>query len=390
MGSPREFTVAVSDEAIADLRQRLAGTRWPEAETCTGWEQGVPLAYTRDLAEYWRCEYDWRRLEGELNARDQYLVDLEVDGKDHTIHFIHQRSPHADARPLLLTHGWPGSVLEFFKVIDALVDPVAHGGSAGDAFHLVIPSLPGYGFSSKPASTGTTVEHIADLWDALMDTLGYDRYFAQGGDWGSVVTAAIGLRHRPRCAGINLNMIIAPPDPDTLAEPTAVEQAALAAMENYAQYDSAYARIQSTRPQTLAYALADSPTGQLAWITEKFWSWTDCERDGVRHPENAITRDEILDFVSLYWFSNSAGSSARLYWESFDTPNMDPMDVPMGGSLFPHDIFMASERWAKQRFRGLCYWNELTRGGHFAALEQPELFAGEMRACFRTMSLGGS
>ncbi len=390
MGSPREFTVAVSDEAIEDLYRRLSATRWPDAQTCDGWNQGVPLAYAQELADYWRRDYDWRRAEAALNARNQYLIDLEVNGSQHTVHYIHERSPHEGARPLILTHGWPGSVQEFLKVIDALVDPVAHGGRAEDAFHVVIPSMPGYGFSSKPRHTGTSVEHIADLWNELMAQLGYPHYFAQGGDWGSVVTCAIGLRHWPRCSGINLNMILAAPDPESLADPSPVEQAALAAAEYYNTSDSGYSKEQSTRPQTLAYALADSPTGQLAWIVEKFWSWSDCERDGSRHPEHAVSRDEMLDIVSLYWFSNSAGSSARLYWESFNTPNMDPMDVPMGGSLFPHDIFLASERWAKQRFRGLCYWNELLRGGHFAALEQPALFVDEMRACFARMTVGAA
>jgi pimeloyl-ACP methyl ester carboxylesterase len=383
--SIRDFRAAFPDSDLDDLRQRLQRTRWPDAQTCDGWEQGLPLDYARELADYWAGDYDWRRAEALLNRWPQSLVDLEVAGQRYSVHCIHRRSANPDAMPLLITHGWPGSVFEFSKVIEALADPQASGAAAADAFHVIVPSLPGYGFSSKPTTTGTSVERIADLWDALMQALGYERYFAQGGDWGSMVTACLGLRHPQRCAGIHLNMVVAPPDPETLEDISDLEQRALAAMDAYGKWDSGYSKQQSTRPQTLGYALADSPLGQMAWIVEKFWSWTDCERDGHKHPENAISRDEMLDNVTLYWLSNSAASSARLYWESFNTPNLEPVHVPMGGSLFPKDIFLASERWARKRFPQLCYWNEMPRGGHFAALEQPGLFVDEMRRCFATM-----
>ncbi|MEE4276969.1 MAG: epoxide hydrolase [Halieaceae bacterium] len=379
------FLVAVDDEAIDDLRRRVRSARWPETATVPDWGQGVPLNYCRELADYWASDYDWRRCEARLNALDNFCVSLPHGGEKHQVHFIHRRSAHENATPLLITHGWPGSVLEFTEIIDALADPTAHGGEADDAFHVIAPSLPGYGFSGKPTKAGTSVEAIADLWDALMDALGYEHYVAQGGDWGSMVTSMLGLRHPGRCVGIHLNMVVALPDPDTLGDLSVAEQAALSAAEHYAKWDSGYSKQQSTRPQTLGYALADSPVGQMAWIIEKFQAWTDCERDGVRHPENAVDRDAMLDNVSLYWFTNTATSSARLYWESFNAPNLEPVNVPMGGSLFPKDIFLASERWARKRFPKLVYWNELERGGHFAALEQPRLFVEELRACFRCM-----
>ena len=377
------FTVAVDEAAIEDLRRRLAHTRWPEAETVDDWSQGVPLAYCRELAAYWAGAYDWRRCEAALQRWPNHLARLPLADSTQTVHFLHRRSAEPDALPLLLTHGWPGSILEFAQVIDALADPAGHGGDPGDAFHVVVPALPGYGFSGKPQRAGTGVDGIADLWAALMAALGYDRYVAQGGDWGSAVSCAIGQRDLEHCAGIHLNMVIAPPDPDTLDSPSALEQRALAAMQHYQRWDAGYSKQQATRPQTLGYALADSPAGQLAWILEKFQAWTDCERDGRRHPEHAVSRDAILDTVSLYWLSNSGASSARLYWESFNAPNLDPVPVPVACSLFPQDIFLSSERWARRRFPQLVYWNELDRGGHFAALEQPTLFIEELRRGFR-------
>lgn len=386
--SNAEFIAQIPQADIDDLRTRIRNTRWPDAETCSGWAQGVPLAYARELARYWVEDYDWRRAEATLNQWPQLLVELSLDDSEYQIHCIHRRSAHPEARPLIITHGWPGSVLEFYKVIDRLADPLAHGGTAADAFHVIAPSLPGYGFSGKPRTSGTSIERTADLWNALMLKLGYPHYFAQGGDWGSMVTASLGLRHPQHCAGIHLNMVVAPPDPDTFNNLSDSEQAALAAMEAYGKSDSGYSKQQSTRPQSLAYALADSPVGQMSWIVEKFWSWTDCERNGDKHPENAVTKDEMLDHASLYWFCNAAASSARLYWESFNDPDLSPVSVPMGGSSFPKDIFLASERWARKRFPALVYWNELDRGGHFAALEQPELFVTELRKCFRLMNCG--
>jgi pimeloyl-ACP methyl ester carboxylesterase len=377
----KPFTVAIADAELQDLSRRLAHTRWPERETCGDWNQGMPLQYTRELTAYWASGYDWRRFERRLNEWPQFTTD--IDGID--IHFIHRRSPQANALPIILSHGWPGSVAEFHKIIDALADPVAHGGRPEDAFHVVAPSLPGYGFSGKPAATGTSVQTIGRMWGTLMARLGYDRYVAQGGDWGALITQSMGQTETRHCAGIHINMPVVAPDPATMEDLTPQEQSALAGMTFYSEWDSGYSKQQSTRPQTLAYGLADSPVGQMAWIVEKFYSWTDCERNGVKHPEHVLTRDELLDNVMIYWLTNSAASSARLYWESFNKPNMEPIDMPVGCSIFPHEIFRTSRRWAQQRFTNLIYWNELDRGGHFAALEQPELFLGELRKCFGTL-----
>lgn len=371
------FRIHVDDAVLADLHRRLDNTRWPDRETVDDWSQGLPLAYARELCAYWRHGYDWRAREARLNRFAQVMVHLgDVD-----IHAIHVRSPHPQARPLVMTHGWPGSIVEFHKVIDALVDPPAHGGRAEDAFHLVCPSLPGYGFSSKPAQPGWGVERIADTWTRLMAALGYPHFLAQGGDWGSIVTTMIGLRHAGPCLGIHVTMPVVGPDKDTLGAMTEQEKAALAALERYRSVGSGYSMQQATRPQTLAYGLADSPSGQAAWIVEKFQDWMDC--DG--HPETVLTRDELLDNVMLYWVTNAAGSSARLYWESFAKSSRDPLSLPSGISMFPKEIFRTSRRWAERRYTGLRYWNELPRGGHFAALEQPEVFVREVRACFDTM-----
>ena len=307
----------------------------------------------------------------------------EIEGLD--IHFIHRRSPHENAMPLIISHGWPDSVAGFHKVIDALADPVAHGGNASDAFHVVIPSLPGFAFSGKPETRGTSVEKIGGMWGQLMGRLGYDRYVAHGGDWGSMITQSMGLTETEHCAGIHITLPIVIPDPDTMDQLTPYEQSALESINFYRDWDSGYSKIQSTRPQTLCYGLADSPVGQMAWIVEKFYSWTDCERDGVSHPENAISRDELLDNVMLYWLNNTGGSSARLYWESFGKTSLDPISMPVGCSMFPKEIFRSSRRWAQKRFSNLVYWNELERGGHFPALELPETFVTEVRNCFRTL-----
>jgi pimeloyl-ACP methyl ester carboxylesterase len=377
------FTVAIAETVLVDLRQRLANTRWPDRETCTGWDQGMPLEYTRELASNWAERYDWRRFEQGLNDWPQFMTTVE--GID--IHFIHRRSPEPGALPLILSHGWPGSVAEFHKVIDLLADPVAHGGAREDAFHVVAPSLPGYGFSGKPQGSGTSARKIGQMWGQLMSRLGYDRYVAQGGDWGSVITQSMGQTETSHCAGIHITLPMVAPDPATMEQLTPAEQSALAAMSFYQEWDSGYSKQQSTRPQTLAYGLADSPVGQMAWIVEKFYAWTDCERDGSKHPENILSRDELLDNVMLYWLNNAAGSSARLYWESFNNPEMEPITMPVGCSIFPKEIFRTSRRWAQKRFSNLFYWNEPDRGGHFAALEQPALFVGELRNCFRSLRL---
>lgn len=376
--SIRPFTVNVPDAELKALQERLALTRWPDAETAEGWDQGMPLAYTRELADYWARQYDWRRFENTLNAWPQFITTIEsID-----IHFIHRRSPEPGALPLVLSHGWPSSIAEFRKVIDALADPVAHGGKAEDAFHVVVPSLPGYAFSGKPDEAGTSVEKIGRMWGQLMARLGYDRYVAQGGDWGAMVTQSIAQTETSHCAGIHTTMPIVAPDPATFSELSEREQGALDSVTYYSESDSGYSKQQSTRPQTLGYALADSPVGQMAWIVEKYHSWMDCARDGIKHPEHVLSKDELLDNVMLYWLTNSAASSARLYWESFGQPNMAPIDLPTGCSIFPKEIFRTSRRWAEQRFSKLIYWNELESGGHFAALEVPEVFLGELRKCF--------
>jgi pimeloyl-ACP methyl ester carboxylesterase len=369
------FRIDIPEAGLDDLRQRLSRTRWPEPETVGDWSQGIPLAYIRDLCEYWATGYDWRRCEAALNRWPQFRT--EIDGLD--LHFLHVRSPREDAAPLVITHGWPGSIIEFQKVIGPLTDPVAHGGDAADAFHLVVPSLPGYGFSAKPTRPGWSTLHTGDAWDELMGRLGYARYGAQGGDWGAQITTGLGMKHADHLIGIHLNMPIVLPDPDTMSDLTESEQAAMASLSHYMEWDSGYSKQQSTRPQTIGYALVDSPAGLCAWIVEKFWAWTDCDGD----PANALTRDEMLDNVMLYWLTAAGASSARLYWESFAKPLLGPVEAPIGCSVFPKEIFRGSRRWAEKQFPTLRYWNEPPRGGHFAAFEQPELFVDEVRAAFR-------
>lgn len=378
VGAARPFTVHFPDSAIAELKLRLAATRWPERETVTDWDQGVPLAYARELAVYWHDQYDWRRIGAQLNALPQFVA--AVDGLD--IHFLHLKSANPAARPLVLTHGWPGSVLEFLDVVTSL----------STDYHLVIPSLPGYGFSGKPDVVKWSVEHIARAWNALMLSLGYPRYLAQGGDWGSVVTAALGANHADHCAGIHINMVVGQPDPATMDQLTAAEQSYLARFGWYQSKDNGYSTLQATRPQTIGYALTDSPVGQMCWIVEKLHGWTDCghEPGGQSiggHPENILSRDAMLDMVSLYWFTASAASSARLYWHSFRNFVGAPVHVPTGCSLFPQEIFRLSRRWAARRFTNIVHWGEPARGGHFAAWEQPDLFTAEVKSAFALMAL---
>jgi epoxide hydrolase len=372
----RPFRIAVPDDDLDDLRQRLARTRWPEAECVNDWSQGIPLNYTRELAAYWASEYDWRAREAALNRFDHFITD--IDGLD--IHFIHQRSPLPNAFPLVITHGWPGSIVEFHKVIEPLTDPTRHGGRADDAFHVVCPSLPGYGFSGKPATTGWGVGKVAEAWEALMVRLGYDRYGAQGGDWGAAVTTQIG-RNKGHCAAIHLNMPIALPPAGGLENPTEEEQQALAAAAEYQQWDSGYSKQQSTRPQTLGYGLVDSPAGQMAWIIEKFRTWMDC--DG--HPENVLSRDELLDNVMMYWLTASGASSARMYWESFRIfGSTTPVELPTGVASFPKEILRAPRGWCEANYN-ITHWTTMPRGGHFAAFEQPGLFVDDIRTFFATV-----
>ncbi len=378
MLQPRPFTIDIPQSQLDDLRARLALTRWPEKETVADWDQGVPLAYARDLAAYWANDYDWRRCEAALNAHPNFLV--EIDGLD--IHFLHIRSANPAARPLLLTHGWPGSVLEFLDVIEPL----------SRDYHLVIPALPGFGFSGKPAEPKWSVEHIATAWDALMRSLGYTRYFAQGGDWGSSVTSAIGAQNLGACAGIHINMVVVMPTAEMLAGATPEDMTGLARGAWYQAKDNGYSTQQATRPQTIGYALADSPVGQMCWIVEKFHGWTDCghEPGGQSiggHPEQAVSRDAMLDAVMLYWLTNSAASSARLYWHSFRSFSSGTVAVPTGCSIFPNEIFKVPRRWAETRYPNIVHWGECAKGGHFAALEQPALFVDEVRAAFGAMEL---
>ena len=378
----REFRIEIPEAQLDDLRARLRGTRWAERETVDDLSQGVPLAYLQDLCGYWAESYDWRATEARLNALPQFRT--EIDGLG--IHFLHVRSPHPSALPLVITHGWPGSIIEFLKIIGPLTDPTGHGGDAADAFHIVCPSLPGYGFSDKPTRPGWGVERIAAAWTVLMARLGYARYGAQGSDWGTSVSTCIGQQDPDHVAGIHLTPPLAPPDSTTFDDLTERERAALGSLEQSAEWDSGYSQQHATRPQTIGYALVDSPTALCAWIIEKFWAWTDC--DG--HPENVLTRDELLDNLMLYWLPGTGASSARLYWQSIRQVNKwisgstpDRVAVPTGCSIFPKELQRPSRRWAERRFSDIRHWNEPDRGGHFAAFEQPELFTDEVRAFFR-------
>ncbi len=371
------FRIAIDEAALTDLRARLRNTRWPDKELVEDWSQGAPLAWIQEICGYWAETYDWRTREAALNRFDQFMTTIDAQA----VHFIHARSPHPDAMPLIITHGWPGSIVEFHKVIEPLTNPTAFGGDATDAFHVVCPSLPGFGFSGKPVAVGFGVERIAETWIKLMARLGYGRYGAQGGDWGSAVTTAIGGRDPDHCAGIHITLAMGS-SPKAGGEPTADEQRALAGAAYYRDWDSGYSKQQATRPQTLGYGLTDSPAGQAAWILEKFWAWTDC--DG--HPENILGRDELLDNVMLYWTTASATSSARLYWESFGRGRAPlPVNIPTGVAVFPKEIVTPVRSWMVDQFTNITHWTEMAKGGHFAAFEQPEAFVGDVRAYFRTL-----
>lgn len=368
------FTIEVADDVLDDLRRRLHNTRWPEAELVDDWSQGIPLSYVREVCDYWADEYDWRAREAALNRFDQFIT--EIDGVD--IHFVHMRSPHENALPLIITHGWPGSIVEFHRVLEPLTDPTAHGSDAAHAFHVVVPSLPGFGFSGKPTETGWGVDKIADVFAELMARLGYDRYVAQGGDWGSAITTALGALHPDQCAAIHVTLAMGL-RPKADGDLTREEQRALDRIQYYHDWDSGYSKQQSTRPQTLGYGLVDSPAGQAAWILEKFWAWTDCEG----HPENALTRDELLDNIMFYWVGGSGASSARIYWESFGRGVRHTVSIPSGFSVFPKEIVPPVRKWVDEYYTDIRHWSELDRGGHFAAFEVPDLYLDEVRSCFR-------
>jgi epoxide hydrolase len=370
----REFRIAVGDEILEDLRQRLRSARWPEEEVVDDWSQGVPRDWLRAMCDYWADGYDWRSREAALNRFPQFTTSID----DLDIHFLHVRSPHADALPLVITHGWPGSIVEFHKVIEPLTDPTKHGGDAADAFHVVCPSLPGFGFSGKPATTGWGVPHIGRAWITLMARLGYSRYGAQGGDWGSGVTTAIGAADPEHCVGIHVTMAWGARR-NVEDEPTPEEKRAIDGMKYYNDWDSGYSKEQSTRPQTIGYALADSPVGQAGWILEKFWAWTDCDGD----PLNVLDRDELLDNVMFYWATNSGASSARLYWESFRRGERVTVNIPSGVAAYPKEIAPPVRKWLDSGFTDVRHFAEMAKGGHFAAFEQPELFVDDVRTFFR-------
>jgi pimeloyl-ACP methyl ester carboxylesterase len=390
----RPFEIDIPQSQLDDLNRRLAATRWPDEMPGVGWSRGVPLGYLKELAEYWRTRYDWRAAEARLNEFPQFLT--EIDGVQ--VHFLHVRSPEMNAMPMILTHGWPSSVVEFIDVIGPLTNPVAHGGNAADAFHVVIPSMPGHAFSGPTRQPGWDTERIAHAWKSLMQSLGYDHYLVQGGDWGMPVSLRLGLADPEHVAGVHLNMLATfpPADPSDQAAmgalmselgPADIARAQFAGY--FAQDGAGWLKIQCTRPQTIAYGLTDSPAGQLAWIIEKFKEWTDSKDS----PEDAVSRDHLLTNVMLYWLTATAGSSAQLYYES---EHLDadfirtwggpwPLAMPAGVASFPKDAVRPIRRWAEKILPTLTHWTEFDKGGHFAALEQPELFVGDVRTFARSL-----
>jgi len=383
----RPFNVKVPENALIDLRQRIAATRWPDRETVPDRSQGVQLEKLQALVRYWGTGYDWRKAEAKLNALPQFMTT--IDGLD--IHFIHVRSRHPNALPLIMTHGWPGSIFELVKVIGPLTDPTAHGGRAEDAFDLVVPSMPGYGFSGKPQSTGWNPDHIARAWDELMRRLGYKRYVSQGGDWGAVISDVMARQAPPGLLGIHINMpATVPPEIAKIlasggpapAGLSPEEKVAFDGMDALYKKGAGYALMMVTRPQTLGYSLADSPVGLIAWFYDKFADWTYSGGD----PEKVLTRDEMLDDITLYWLTNTGTSSAQLYWEN-NANNFNAVDIsiPAAITVFPGEIYRAPRSWAERAYHKLIYFHTVDNGGHFAAWEQPELFATEIRAAFKSL-----
>jgi pimeloyl-ACP methyl ester carboxylesterase len=383
----RPFRVNIPEPAIVDLRRRVLATRWPAKETVADQSQGVQLAKLQELARYWGTNYDWRKVEKKLNTLPMFVT--EIDGLD--IQFIHVRSRHANALPLVMTHGWPGSILELLKVIDPLTDPTAYGANAEDAFDVVIPSMPGYGFSEQPKQPGWNADRIGLAWDVLMKRLGYQRYVSQGGDWGSVVADKMAHQAPAGLLGIHVNMPATVPADVAKAmnagEPapaglTTAERAAYEQLSTFFSKNGAYGTMMTTRPQTVGYGLSDSPVGLAAWMFDKFNQWTYSGGDA----ERSLTKDEMLDDITLYWLTNSAISSAQLYWEN-NANNFNAVDIsiPAAVTVFPGEIYRAPRSWAERSYHNLIYFNEVDRGGHFAAWEEPELFSAELRAAFKSL-----
>jgi pimeloyl-ACP methyl ester carboxylesterase len=384
----RPFTIHVPEETIVDLRRRLAETRWPDRETVSDQSQGVQLATMKEVVRYWQKDYDWRKAEVKLNAFPQFMTT--IDGLD--IHFIHVRSRHEHALPLIITHGWPGSIVEELKVIDALTNPTAHGGSESDAFDVVIPSMPGYGFSGQPTTAGWNFDRIARAWDTLMTRLGYARYVSQGGDAGAKVSEALARLAPTGLLGIHMNLLLnIPPE---IARATALREPAPAGLsENektaYAQWNAnslGYFIEQATRPQTIGYSLAESPAGLAAWLIDHDrHSYEQIASAFAGHPEGDLTRDEVLDNITLYWITNTGASAARLYWEGARVAYKGVVSVPTAFTVFPGEIYRAPRAWVERTYPNLIYFHEVDKGGHFAAWEQPQLFAEEIRAAFRSL-----
>ncbi len=384
----RPFRIEVPDAELDDLRDRLARTRWPDELRDVAWSRGVPLHYLQELAEYWRTGYDWRRHEAMLNEYPQFTT--AIDGA--TVHFLHVRSPEPSALPLIVTHGWPGSIVEFQNIIAPLKNPRAHGGDPADAFHLVIPSIPGYGFSGPTRDTGWTTNRVARAWAELMHRLGYERYGTQGGDWGAFVSAELGRVDPDHVLAVHLNAAtmgfipFGPVDADELATFTDDERARLGRLSvSTAGPGNGYFEVQANRPQTLAYALSDSPVGQLAWIVEPFKEWT----HHAEHPDDAVDRDQLLTNVMLYWLTNTAASSARFYYENMHVGswNQQPGTTPTGVAVFAEDY--AIRRYG-ERTNNIVHWSEFDRGGHFAAMEAPDLLIDDVREFYRPFRVHGS
>ena len=391
MSDVRPFRIDIPEDQLVDLRRRLRATRWPDAETPDDWSQGIPLAYVQEVCAYWADRYDWRATEARLNRFPQFLTT--VDGVD--IHGLHVRSPHADALPIVITHGWPGSIVEFHKVVAPLTDPTAHGGQAGDAFDLVLPSLPGYGFSAEPTEIGWDVGRIGKAWAELMRRLGYDRYVAQGGDVGSAVTDAMGRQAPDGLVGIHVNLLRGVLAGGDMPVETEKEQAAQKAVETFRSTGFGYFLEQTTRPQTVGYATLDSPVALAAWMldhdTDSYYKISRAFLDG--EPAGNLTREHIVDNVTTYWLTGTGASAARTYWENgraqaaatASGKGPPEVKVPVAFTTFPGEIFAVPRSWVEKLYPGLAYFNEVDRGGHFAAWEEPELFSSEVRAVFEPL-----